>query len=198
MKRWTVRLGEREHTGVPLSAEAVRVFEAEVLAAMGRPADQQAALFRLLRKTFPLRWRVLWDGDPVRQWMAHPQREQLLLQYLTLPAKVEPPKVMDEWDRLEAMQRVPEVPDPNAPKVSLDTICGLVEVEAGAGWYYAPYRWPTVDGYAPYDAVFRMWGMLTRARALGRLNHARAIGITQAGDKAAVLWQADVKEALGG
>lgn len=208
MTRWACRLGGRVHQGVPLSAEAVRRFERDVQAAR-TVAGQRDALARLLRLCFPLRWRNLWDGDPVRQILASPERDQLVLDLLKLPDETpEATRPPDDWDALEAAQRVPTLPDPHAPTITLDLVCRLVELHWGADWYYAPAsgrwwwhkpsRWPTRDGYAPYDEVWRAWRTLQQERALLRLNLIRAIAVTKAGERAQTFIDADVREALRG
>ena len=196
--RWTLTLGGVEYVGRPLSAEAVRVALAEVTRAGTDDAAGMRALERLLRKSFPLSWRWLWVGDPVRKWLRHPGRNQLLTGFLTIPTeKVEPTREPDEWDRLEAMQTVKD-PNGGGQTVTLDTVCRLTELTMGAAWYWNPARWPTWDGYAPYDVVWRAWRTIQQERAFQRLNQVRAISITQAGEKAQAIYDADAREALGG
>ena len=195
--RWTLTLGGAEYVGRPLSAEAVRVALAEVTRA-ATDADGMVVLERLLRKAFPLRWRYLWIGDPVRRWARHPGRNQLLKAFLTLPAeKVEPTREPDEWDRLEAMQTVPD-PSGGGQVVTLETVCRLTELTMGAAWYWNPARWDTWDGYAPYDVVWRAWRTIQQERAFQRLNLVRATTIAQAGERGQTHYDADAREALGG
>lgn len=70
---WAVTLGGRRFQGRPLSGEAVRQYERRTAA---DPTQQEAALFRLLRLAFPLRWAVVWRGDPTRKLMAMPPSER--------------------------------------------------------------------------------------------------------------------------
>lgn len=195
--RWTLTLGGVEYVGRPLSAEAVRVALREITRAGSDEAAGVVALTTLLRKSFPLQWRYLWAGDPVRRFLRHPGRAVLLKGFLTVePEKVEPAREPDEWDRLEAMQTVK---DPSGGQtVTLDTVCRLTELTMGAAWYWNPARWDTWDGYAPYDVVWRAWGTIQQERAFQRLNQVRAISITQAGEKAQAIYDADAREALGG
>ena len=193
--RWTLTLDGAEYVGRPLSAEAVRITHRDLGGVKDR-AGETAVLGRLMRKAFPLRWVFLWSGDPVRLFLRHPQRNALLAAFLTVPSEVvEPPREPDEWDKLEAMQRVEDV---GGPQVTLDTVCRVTEQGMGSGWYYNPERWPTWDGYAPYDVVWRAWTTIRQVRAFDRLGMMRAIGVSKAGDKAAALYDADVREALGG
>ena len=196
--RWTLTLGGVEYVGRPLSAEAVRLALGEVTRAGNDDAAGIVALERMLRKSFPLSWRYLWVGDPVRKWLRHPGRNVLLTGFLTLtPEKVEPTREPDEWDKLEAMQTVKD-PSGGGQTVTLDTVCRLTELTMGAAWYWNPDRWPTWDGYAPYDVVWRAWRTIQQERAFQRLNQVRAISITQAGEKAQAVYDADAREALGG
>lgn len=191
---WAVTLGGVVYPGRPLSGEAVRRFYRDMASTGEDQAAQDALLLRLMRKMYPLRWRNLWDGDPARRFVRDPLRVLKLAQLLVVPDD-RPKRPMDEWDKLEAMQRVE---DPDGPKVTLETVCGLAEVVLGAGWYHDPRRWPTVDGFAPYDEVWRAWRVIQQARAWDRMNMVRAIGITKAGDKAQAMFDSDVREALGG
>lgn len=68
----------------------------------------------------------------------------------------------------------------------------------GAGWYYCPARWKTVDGFAPYDVVWDAWRTMTMDRAMQRLDQMRAIAVTKSGEKAAAMIEHDAKEATGG
>lgn len=194
--KWTLTVSGETWQGRPLSAEAVRRFLR--MLADGRPED--AAIGWLLRRSFPLSWRSvlahLWRGDPVRKVVADPLRVMRVQAFLALPKEVEEPVVEDEWDRLRRLQQDP-VKEPG-PRVTLDRVCRITEAVFGSDWYWNPRRWPTWDGYAPYDVVWRGWETLQMTRALERLNLVRAIGITKAGDKAQGLFDADVREALGG
>jgi hypothetical protein len=74
----------------------------------------------------------------------------------------------------------------------------MTELTIGPDWYFNPARWPTIDGYASYDAVWDGWRTMMQARALERLNIVRAHATLQAGAQAQVLIESDVKEATGG
>lgn len=194
--KWELTLGGVVRTGRPLSAEAVRVAYRDLV----QGEDEDGVLFRLLRKSFPLRWASLWDGDPVRLFLKHPHRMVLLKVLLTVPVEKVAP-VLDkseqdkEWDRIEAMQTIEETP---GPVVTLDTVCRVTEAALGADWYFNRDRWATWDGYAPYDVVWRAWQTLKMVRAFDRMNMVRAIGITKAGPQAESLYDKVVTEALGG
>lgn len=187
-----------EATGYPWSGEAVRQFVAELR------EDEGAAVMRLLRRRWPLELRNLWRGriwrrDPARRFLQDEAWPGRLQEMLAVPEPVsdEPPKEPDEWDRLLAMQQDTQADEPAKP-VSLGTVCRVVEATMGAGWYYNPDRWPTWDGYAPYKAVWEAWRTIQQVRALDRLDMIRAVGVTKSGDRAASLYDATVREALGG
>lgn len=179
--------------GLPLSGEAVRRFLEDIGAAA--PEQHERLVTALVRKAFPLSWKRLWWRDVARRVGQSPLRHVYLAALLARPAaKAEGPT--DEWDRLRAMQQDP-VRD-GGKALSFATVCRVVEVRMGGAWWHCPARWPTVDGFAPYDAVWEAWGAIQQDRAFERLSLVRAIGITKAGDKAQGMVDADVREAMGG
>jgi len=48
----------------------------------------------------------------------------------------------------------------------------------GAGWYFNPARWDTVDGYAPWSVVWIAWRSLQSIAAWERLSMQRAIALS--------------------
>lgn len=80
--------------------------------------------------------------------------------------------------------------------MTFPAVARLVEREYGAAWWYNPARWDTLDGFAPYGAVWEAWETMRRAKALDRLNLVRAIGTSRAGERAQRLLDSDVKEAF--
>jgi hypothetical protein len=192
LTRWAIALDGVVHSARPLSAEAVcHAYDA----LRQDPEAEAAILFRLLRQAFPLRWSALWKGDVTRRILASPERYALLATFLKIaPDRVIPEREQDDWDRLEAMQRGEEEP---GPEISLETICRLVEAHFGSSWYFNPDRWPTWDGYAPLDVVWRAWETLRRVRAFDRVNLVRAISMTKS-EKSQQLYSNDLAEALHG
>lgn len=186
-------LGGVRYQGRPLSAEALRRYESRVAADATATHD---ALFQMLRQVFPLSWRWLWHGDPVRRLVSHPACDALVRALIALPTKAVRPKAPDEWDKL-AQQNADPVP-PEKFDITLGTVCQLVECGMGPGWYYDPARWPTWDGYAPLDVVFAAWEGLARHRALTKLDLMHAILVTKSGDKAQAQFDAIRDEAFGG
>lgn len=76
---WAVRLGGTVHVGRPVSAVQVVACLRELERAT-TAGEVRAAIETMLRWAFPIRWRNLWAGDPVRQILALPpdaQREVL-------------------------------------------------------------------------------------------------------------------------
>lgn len=189
--KWQITVSGETYQGLPLSGEAVRRW-----LRMLQDEPEHRALEWLLRRSFPLSWRNLWRGDPVRLVVRDPRRAILLQQFLTIPKVIEEPRVKDEWDL--ARERNLDPVREEGPRVTLDRVCRITEAVMGPGWYWNRERWATWDGYAPYDEVWRAWETLRMTQALERLNLVRAIGITKAGDKAHGLYEADVREALGG
>lgn len=182
---------------MPVSGEAVRQFVASAASAGDDPSRGEEALRRLLRLAFPLRWRNLWAGDPVRLVLRSPLRDALVAELVRLPPVTVVRSEPDEWDRLRALHQDTEEVVPGLT-VTLDLVCRLTEVVMGATWYYAPARWATADGYAPLDEVWRAWETVQRARAFERLNVIRAIAVTRAGERASTLYEDDVREVFGG
>lgn len=105
-----------------------------------------------------------------------------------------PDREPDEWDRLAQLNRDP-TPPPTAG-VAFPAVARLVEREYGAGWWHNPARWDTLDGYAPYGAVWAAWETMRRARALERLSLIRAIAIARAGEAGQRAMDSDMREAF--
>lgn len=91
--------------------------------------------------------------------------------------------------------------DVNADGTRVPLELAIVQCEAvyGAGWYYAPRRWPTADGFVPFRLMWVYWRARRSADALAALATARGISLAfgdgETGERAA---RATALEALGG
>lgn len=67
--------------------------------------------------------------------------------------------------------------------VSLARVVWHVQQHYGAGWYYAPGRWRTSDGYAPFPVVVHAYMASAGHAAALRLSLMRAIMLAQGDPK---------------
>lgn len=68
----------------------------------------------------------------------------------------------------------------------------------GAAWYFAPQRWATTDGFAPYAVVLHAYAATHAERALDRLTVARAVSLAFAKeDERQRAWQQDRRASEG-
>lgn len=151
VSRWWVRHC-RTWTAKPLSVPQMLTLQAVA----GDPLGYFVALAGILRAVFPRRWWYRLVGDPVRLILSLPRD----LVPLVLRALVTVPETDRDVSRetespLEAIRRAQRmaVHGEAAMKASGATLAvAALSVRAayGDGWYYAPDRWPTSDGYAPF------------------------------------------------
>lgn len=80
--------------------------------------------------------------------------------------------------------------------MTFPAIARLVEREYGAAWWFNPARWETLDGFAPYLAVWEAWETMRRARAWERLSLVRAISVARAGEAGQRAIDTDLREAF--
>lgn len=66
-----------------------------------------------------------------------------------------------------------------------------VERFYGAAWYYAPGRWQTADGFAPWQVVWVAWRSMNAMAAYERLSMSRAISLALATGDAGVRYRQD-------
>jgi hypothetical protein len=80
--------------------------------------------------------------------------------------------------------------------VSLAVAIAQVERYFGAGWYFNPQRWPTVDGYAPWAVVWVQWRAMHALEAHERMSMRRAVRLgTWQGDGLAAELEAEARMA---
>jgi hypothetical protein len=66
----------------------------------------------------------------------------------------------------------------------------------GAGWYYAPGRWPTADGIVPYRIVWPTFAAMQGLKTMDALATAHGIGLAFAGeDQSRRLFERAIDEA---
>lgn len=148
---------------------------------------QQAALVALLRAAFPWRRRLAFWRDPVRQILALPveMQKRVLDALYAVPGRAE----SDLSDIEKEMRRQRELVRPRAAHAERGPTLALAvltcEARMGAGWYYDPARWNTVDGYAPHGVVWLTYEGLMALDAQSQLAMTDAIALAFGGEKSA-------------
>jgi len=77
----------------------------------------------------------------------------------------------------------PEAAASTSASVSLARVVWLVQHHYGAGWYFAPDRWATGDGYAPFPIVVHAYRAALGHQALQRLSDVRAYSLAMCDPK---------------
>lgn len=171
-KPWPLVIGTRTYWARPLSA----AFALRVLPSLTRPDEAPAAIAEAFRAAFP-RPR-LWWRDPVRQiaQLDAGVRGAIVAQLFSAPGES-----IEEQDPLEAVMAAHrKLARPQSAGVAPTLALMALTCEARLpGWYYAPGRWPTSDGYAPLAAVWTAYEGLAALDAQTLLHTARAMRIAQ-------------------
>lgn len=111
-------------------------------------------------------------------------------------ARRRPDEQGDGWDALTAANTRSDGLDAGASLVSLELAVVQCEQRYGAGWYYAPGRWPTDDGFVPFALVAHYWRAIGAEHALDALNTARGIALAFAdGDQSEIARKRAVEQA---
>lgn len=150
-------------------------------------AAQQAALLALLRAAFPWLRRLAWWRDPVRQILrlSVDVQKKILEALYAVPGREEQDlsDIEKEIRRQRALVRPKLSEAERGPTLALAVL--TCEARMGAGWYYDPSRWNTVDGYAPHGVVWLTYEGLMALDAQELLQTADAIALAFAGENAA-------------
>lgn len=168
----------RTHTARLVSARAVQGLT-QALRGTEDASDHALAMARFLRHAFPWRpWYKLW-GDPVPQILALPDplRQRVLARLFFVPGRTdhEDDPIAAEIARQRAIAR------PNAARAERGPTLALAmltcEERLGAGWHFAPSRWNTSDGYAPFATVWLTYEGLMARDAYARMELAAGIAL---------------------
>jgi hypothetical protein len=174
---WPLTIGNITYWARPVSA----AFALRALPDLHDPARAGAVLHATLRQAFPRpRWR--WWRDPLRQIarLSPTVQGQIIAQCFARPGVSE--KEQDPMEALFAAHRKLARPDAAAHGPSLALMALTCEVRLGAGWWYAPHQWPTVDGYAPLASVWAAYEGLEALDAQALLVAAKAARFGQRTD----------------
>jgi hypothetical protein len=69
------------------------------------------------------------------------------------------------------------------PIPTLASALVVVRAAYGDAWYYAPERWKTADGYAPFKMVWAEYAGLQTLEARRRMEHADGVGLAMQNDR---------------
>lgn len=174
--------------GVAHTWTARPISTPQMLALQAAGADPITYLTTLavtLRQVFPWRPRYRLCGDPLRRLLHLPDavRGRVLSALLTIP---EVPEPIDDSPlaELRRQQRAAVYgdghADGHAPSLAIASL--VVRSVYGDAWYYAPDRWPTSDGYAPFALTWVEYVGLQALDARQRLAVADGFAVAHAKD----------------
>jgi hypothetical protein len=182
LSRWWVTRCRTWH------AKPLSVPQMLALQAAGRdPLTYLVALAGLLRAVLPRRWWYRLVGDPVRMILTlPPSLLPLVLQALVTAPGSDRDVTHDEdpMDQLRRDQRRAVYGDERTAKGGVTLAVAALSVRAayGDGWYYAPDRWPTSDGYVPFAVALVEYAGVQSLDVRRRLEFADGYGIAHAKD----------------
>lgn len=193
LSRWWVQR-YRTWRARPISTEQMLALQA----ARRDPIRYVVTLAVTLRAILPHRWWYRLTGDPValilRLGAVAPSLQTKVLQaFVTVPGSDRDQTVMDE-DETEALRRwqrravygdeAARGPQPTLAIAALSVRCAL-----GESWYYAPARWRTSDGYAPFAVTWLTFVGLQAIEARQQIALANGYAVANAKDPGRVLRQ---------
>lgn len=164
-------------------------------AAGGDVMQYARALAEVLHAVFPQRGLRRWLGHPVRVILSlPPELQRSVLQALvTVPGSgVDQSREPDDpIERARQSQRsaVFGAKAARGPAPSLATAALTVRAAFGDTWYYAPTRWGTSDGYAPFALTWLEYVGLQALEARHRLALADGYALANAKDSKAARQQ---------
>ncbi len=174
---WPLEINGTTYWARPVSA----AFALRVLPQLHDPSKAGHALAATLRAAFPRpKWR--WWRDPLRQIarLNPAVQGRIIAQIFARPGVAE--KEQDPMEALFAAHRKLARPDGASHAPTLALMALTCEVRLGAGWWYAPEQWPTVDGYAPLASVWAAYEGLAALDAQALLVAAKAARFGQRTD----------------
>lgn len=155
LSRWWFRRF-RTWTANPLSVPQMLALQA---AHQRGPIAYVVQLAQLLRAVLPRRWWHVVTGDPVHLILSLGALDPALQATVLSQLVSAPGSLVDESraeeSPIEAIRRsqrraVYGEAGERGPRLSLAIAALTVRAAYGDTWYYAPDRWPTADGYAPF------------------------------------------------
>lgn len=172
------------HRAHQWTARPVSTPQMLALQAAGRdPVAYLLALAEVLHAVFPWRRRYLVTGNPVRRLLRLPDalRAKVLEALLTIPSEAEP---VDD-SPMEALRRAQRAQvygaqEQYGPRPSLSLAALTVRAAYGEHWYFAPDRWCTSDGYAPFALTWVEYVGLQALDARRRLEIADGYAVAHA------------------
>lgn len=174
---WPLVVGGRTYTVRPVSAALLL----RLLPALRVPETADAALTELLRAALGGR---RWFRDPVAVVKRLPVGllARALDRILAVPGH-EIDESQDPEAALIAAHRKMAHPVTSTQGPTLALAALTCEARLGSGWYFAPDRWPTSDGYAPMAVVWTTYGGLMALDAGAQLAAANAARLAASTDK---------------
>lgn len=183
LSRWWFRRF-RTWQAKPLSVPQMLTLQA----ANGDPIAYVVALAVILRAVLPWRWWYRVTGDPVALilWIGSPRggndptlQGKVLASLLTVPGSARDESRISEIEQIRAQQRA-YVYGTAKTVPSLAHAALRVRATYGDAWYYAPHRWPTSDGYAPFAVTWVEFAGLAAIDAADTLRIAQGTALPHA------------------
>ena len=183
LSRWWVRRC-RTWTAKPLSVPQMLALQAVAR----DPVQYLLTLATLLRAVFPRRWWYRLAGDPVWLIMRLPKDlVPLVLKALVTVPDTDRDVSPETEDPIEAIRRAQRMAvhgeaAMKAAGATLAVAALSVRAAYGDGWYYAPDRWPTSDGYAPFAVALVEYAGVQTLEVRQRLALADGFSLSHAKD----------------
>ena len=166
---WPLVIGRRTYWARPLSAALVL----RLVPLMADESTRAEAVLAALRAAFPPRRRWQWNALRAVATLTPTVQAAIIERLFALPGQLVD-EALDPEAALIAAHRKLAHPEESSRGPTLALAVLTCEVRMGAGWYYAPDRWETSDGYAPLAAVWTTYTGLTAIAAQERLQLASA------------------------
>lgn len=171
----------------PISVPQMLLLQASA----GDPVAYVVALSVVLRAVFPVKPWYRLTGDPValitRLFLDPglvPLGRKVLTKLVQVPGGTDDMSTQQD-DPVEAIRRAQRAEvygEKPAHGPSLATAAMTVRAAYGDAWYYAPDRWPTSDGYAPFAVCWVEFVGLQALDARRRLEVADGYALAHAKD----------------
>ena len=190
-------------TCVPRPVSAPVMLRMHAAVSSGSAQALLIAMAGVLRAAFPkCWWRPFWRDPVWRIMRLSPEAREFTLRLLfRIPGSMQDAtRELTPTEQLRQMQREAVHGKRNArgPIPTLATASIYVRAHLSDSWYFAPQRWQTVDGYAPFTQVWLEYFALETVNARERLNHIDAALIATGGKDAKRAYDATLRAAFPG